>query len=66
MATQYRLSLKRKIKGKETATFLADPDFQAAMEEARNKLQSGTARWHSYDEVYADKREDALNKQAGS
>ncbi|MEW6595574.1 MAG: hypothetical protein AB1413_11970 [Thermodesulfobacteriota bacterium] len=53
MVTQYLLFLKHRITGKKTATFLADPDFQAAMEEARNKLQSGTARWHSYDEVYA-------------
>lgn len=53
MVTQYLLFLKHLIKGKRTVTFLADPDFQAAMEEARNKLQSGTARWHSYYEVYA-------------
>jgi hypothetical protein len=52
VVTQYLLSLKRKIEGKETATFLADPAFQAAMEEARAKLQSGKARWHSYDEVF--------------
>ena len=52
MVTQFLLALKRKIEGQETATFLADPAFHATMEEARKKLQSGKARWHTYDEVF--------------
>jgi len=50
--TQYLLALKRKIEGRDTETILADPAFQAAMDEGQAKLQDGTAVWHSYDEVF--------------
>jgi len=52
MVTQYLLTLKRKIEGKETEKILAEPAFQAAMEEAQAKLRNGTAEWHSYDDVF--------------
>ncbi|OKY76118.1 MAG: hypothetical protein BM485_02390 [Desulfobulbaceae bacterium DB1] len=52
MVTQYLLTLKRKIEGKETEKILSDPSFQAAMEEAQEKLRKGTAVWHSYDDVF--------------
>jgi hypothetical protein len=52
MVTQYLLTLKRKAEGKGTEKILAEPAFQAAMEEAQAKLRNGTAEWHSYDEVF--------------
>jgi hypothetical protein len=52
MVTQYLLTLKRKIEGKETAKILSEPAFQAAMEEAQARLRNGTAEWHSYDDVF--------------
>ena len=54
MITQYLLTLKRKIEGKETEKIFAEPDFQAAMEEAQAKLRNGTAKWHSYENLFFD------------
>jgi hypothetical protein len=52
LMTQYLLNLKRKVEGKDTEIILADPAFQKAMEEALDRLQNGTAAWHTYDEVF--------------
>ena len=54
MFTQYLLTLKRRVEGEHTEGVLAHPAFQQAMEEARAKLRDGTAKWHSYDEVFED------------
>lgn len=50
--TQFLLSLKRKTEGRDSEAILADPAFQAALDEAQAKLQSGTAKWHTYSEVF--------------
>jgi hypothetical protein len=52
--TQYLLTLKRKIEGRDTEQILADPAFQAAMIEAQTKLREGTAEWFSYDDVFGE------------
>lgn len=52
--TQYPLALKRNAEGESGGTILADPDLRRAMEEARARLQDGTATWSSYDEVFSD------------
>jgi len=52
MVTQYLLSLKRRSEGEQVAKILAHPAFLQAMEEAREKLHAGKAKWHSYDAVF--------------
>ncbi len=52
MVTQYLLTLKRRIEGQDTEQILSHPAFQEAMELAQAKLKDGSAKWHSYDEVF--------------
>ncbi len=52
--TQYLLSLKRQVDGESSEKILAHPAFQEAMEKAQAKLRNGTARWHSYNEVFGE------------
>ena len=54
MVTQYLLSLKRRVEGEQIEKIFAHPAFQQAMEDAQAKLRDGTAKWHSYDEVFKD------------
>ena len=54
MVTQYLLTLKRRVEGEQVEKILAHPAFQQAMKKAQAKLRDGTARWHSYDEVFGD------------
>ncbi len=54
MITQYLLALKRRIEGENIEKILAHPAFQQAMEETQSKLRSGTADWHTYDEVFGE------------
>ena len=50
--TQYLLTLKRRVEGESVERILAQPAFHDAMESAQAKLRDGTAKWHSYDEVF--------------
>ncbi len=52
MMTQYLLTLKRKVEGQDTERILSHPAFQEAMEQAQEKLRDGTAKFHSYDDVF--------------
>lgn len=54
IVTQYLLSLKRRSEGRATENLFADPAFHEAMKDARARLRSGKAEWHSYDEVFED------------
>ena len=54
MITQYLLALKRRIEGENIEKILAHPAFQQAIEETQSKLRSGTAEWHTYDEVFGE------------
>ncbi|MFZ0451490.1 MAG: DUF6364 family protein [Desulfatiglandaceae bacterium] len=54
MVTQYLLALKRRVDGESMEKILAHPAFQQAMEEVQAKLRTGTAQWHSYEEVFED------------
>lgn len=54
LVTQYLLNLKRKTEGRDTEIILADPAFQKTMKESLDRLQNGTAAWHTYDEVFGD------------
>jgi hypothetical protein len=52
LMTQYLLNLKRTVEGRNTEFIFSDPAFRAAMQEALDRLQDGSAVWHSYDEVF--------------
>ena len=54
MVTQYLLALKRRVEGEYAEKILSHPAFQQAMEDVQAKLRTGTAQWHSYDEVFGD------------
>ena len=54
IVTQYLLALKRGAVREHIETILGRPAFQQAMEDAQAKLRAGTAKWHSYDEVFGD------------
>ena len=50
--TQYKLSLKNRIEGEKVHDILANPYFRKSMDEAQEKLQSGKAVWHTYDDIF--------------
>lgn len=52
--TQYLLGLKRRVEGDSAEDILSHPAFHKAMEETQEKLRAGSAKWHSYDEVFGD------------
>ena len=54
IVTQYLLTLKRQTEGEEMEKILSHPAFQGAMEKAQAKLRDGSAKWHSYDQVFGD------------
>jgi len=54
IVTQYLLVLKRRVEGEYIDNIFAHPAFQQAMEETQDKLRTGSAQWHSYDEVFGD------------
>ncbi|VAX09547.1 hypothetical protein MNBD_GAMMA26-335 [hydrothermal vent metagenome] len=53
IVTQYLLALKREAEGKSMETILAHPAFKNAMANAQDKLRTGTAKWHSYDDMFS-------------
>jgi len=54
MVTQYLLALKRRVEGDDVESIFANPAFHQTMEEAWARLRTGSAQWHSYDEVFGD------------
>ena len=52
IVTQYLLNLKRRIDGQDSDRILSHPAFQEAMEASLVKLQDGSAKWYSYDDVF--------------
>ncbi|MBU1168663.1 MAG: hypothetical protein KKD44_03775 [Proteobacteria bacterium] len=52
--TQYILFLKRNSDGETVNEILSNPVFHKSMNEAHSKLKSGSAVWHSYDDVFGD------------
>lgn len=54
MVTQYLLDLKRHVENGYVDNIFAHPAFQRAMEEVQTKLRTGSAQWHSYDEVFGE------------
>ncbi len=54
IVTQYFLAIKRRTNGETTEILMSDPAFREAMNEVRSKLQNGTARWYTFDDVFGD------------
>ncbi|MBW2370399.1 MAG: hypothetical protein JRH15_21215 [Deltaproteobacteria bacterium] len=52
--TQFILGLKRRNLGDSMDLIYANPDFHKAVLDVRNRLQDGSAEWHSFEEVFAD------------
>lgn len=52
--TQFILTLKRQVKGEGTQVILSDPDFHKALQNMQSTLRNGTAKWHTFDEVFDD------------
>jgi hypothetical protein len=52
--TQYLLSLKRRAEGEATERILAHPAFYEALEDVQVRLRDGSAKWHTFDEVFSD------------
>jgi hypothetical protein len=50
--TQYLLALKRRIEGQNSEQILSHPAFLEAMELAQTRLKNGSARWHTYNDVF--------------
>ncbi len=52
IVTQYLLALRRRIDGQDSERILSHPAFQEAMESSRTRLQDGSTKWYSYDDVF--------------
>ena len=53
IVNQYFLSIKRRVDGVATENIFANRVFQDAMRAMQLKLQDGSARWYSYEEVFS-------------
>jgi hypothetical protein len=52
IVTQFILNLKRVNEDDPMKIFLDDPAFRVSLMETMNKIQSGTTKWSTYDEVF--------------
>jgi hypothetical protein len=50
--TQYLLALKRRSPEDMNEMILSNPAFADALNEIRQKLRDGTARWHSFEKTF--------------
>jgi len=54
VVTQFILALKRQAQGDNMEIILSNPDFHKALLDVQSRLRNGTAKWHSFEEVFAD------------
>ena len=54
VVTQFLLALKRQAQGKSMDIILSNPDFHKALIDVQFRLRDGTAKWHTFDEVFGD------------
>jgi len=54
IVTQYLLALKRRSEGDAGMMVLSHPTFRKAMKDAQERLRTGAAEWHDFDEVFVD------------
>jgi len=52
--TQYLLALKRQSKGESMEIIFSNPDFHKAIVDVQSRLRDGTAKWHTFEEVFSD------------
>jgi hypothetical protein len=50
--TQYLLALKRRRDGDPMELILSHPDFEASLRDVQERMQTGEASWHSFDEIF--------------
>ena len=51
--SQFILYLKRTKENDPTDTILSDPDFSESLFLTIEKIRTGKAKWHRYDEVFS-------------
>ena len=54
VVTQLILALKRQAQGDSMEIILSDPDFHKAILDVQSRLRNGTAKWHTFKEVFGD------------
>jgi len=54
VVTQLVLALKRQAQGDSMEIILSDPDFHKALLDVQSRLRNGTAKWHTFKEVFGD------------
>jgi 16S rRNA G966 N2-methylase RsmD len=54
VVTQFIVSLKRQTQGDSMEIILSDPDFHKALLDVQSRLRNGTAKWHTFEEVFGD------------
>ncbi len=54
VVTQFILALKRQAQGDSMEIILSNPDFRKALIDVQSRLRDGTARWHTFEEVFGD------------
>ncbi|MCD6293872.1 MAG: hypothetical protein J7M20_02880 [Deltaproteobacteria bacterium] len=54
IVTQFILALKRQAQGDSMEIILSNPDFHKALLEVQSRLDNGTAKWHTFEEVFGD------------
>ncbi len=52
--TQFVLALKRQTQGESMEIILSNPDFHKALIDVQSRLRKGTAKWHTFEEVFSD------------
>ncbi|MBC2713431.1 MAG: hypothetical protein HGJ94_21255 [Desulfosarcina sp.] len=52
--SQYLLALKRQSQGESMEIIFSNPDFHKALIAVQSKLRDGTAKWHTFQEVFND------------
>ncbi len=53
--TQFLLALKRQAQGDSMEIIFSNPDFHKALIDVQSRLRDGTARWHTFEEVFGDR-----------
>jgi len=51
--SQFILNLKRVRENDPTDIILSDPDFSKSLFQTIEKIKTGKAKWHRYDEVFS-------------
>lgn len=52
--TQFILALKRQAQGDSMEIILSNPDFRKALIDVQSRLRDGTAKWHTFEEVFGE------------